>query len=125
MLWLKRAAVMGVHGAPPAKLTKTPWSNVPANTVSEIAGSMASAVTLSVGRPLLAAAHVAPPSVVLETPAFLIAAYRVFGALRSSASATMAELTVVGSPVPIGTQVPPAFVVLKIPEDDPIPVPAD
>src|SRR4030095_1930330 len=47
-----------------------------------------------------------------------------FGALRSSASATMAELTVVGSPVPIGTQVPPAFVVLKIPESDPIAVPA-
>src|SRR5262245_671553 len=37
----------------------------------------------------------------------------------------MAELTVVGSPLPIGTQVPPAFVVLKIPDDDvPIAVPA-
>src|SRR5262245_54323722 len=108
---------MGAHDAPPSTLTKTPSSRVPANTVPGITGSTATAATLSGGRPLLAAAQVAPPSVVLKTPEFSIAAYTVSGAPGSIASDRIARFWIVGSPVLIGTHMPPAFVVLNIPDE--------
>src|SRR5580765_2268092 len=60
--------LIGFQCAPPSMVLNTPAPSVAAYSVVGVCGSIASSLTTTSGRPVIAAVQLAPPFVLLNTP---------------------------------------------------------
>src|SRR5262245_38339794 len=110
-----RLSPLGTHVAPESVVLKRPPPAVPAYSVDEFVGSKASVRTIGFVRPADDGDHVVAPSVLLKiwaTNEKLVATYNVE---LCDGSMTRAKMFNAASPVFIGAQFAPPFVLLNTP----------